>query len=82
MTEERKNMQYKPSGRRGEGPEEGSIISSEVTLYLHPLLSGPGMMEPSREQGMDEWMRGRRMDGWMKTDYRAGRGKRKSAEMK
>lgn len=44
---------YQPSGRGGEGPEEGSIMSSEVTLYLHPLLSGPGMMEPSRERGME-----------------------------
>lgn len=51
MEEERKNMRYQPSGREGEGPVEGSIKSSEVTLYLHPLLSGPG---PSTEQRLDE----------------------------
>lgn len=59
---------YEPSGRGGEGPEGGSIMSSEVTLYLQPLLSGPGMMEPSRQQGMDGCMGG----GWMKKCYRAG----------
>lgn len=50
-------QRYQPSGRGGRGPEEGSIMSSEVTLYLHPLLSDPGMMD-QREQATDGWMNG------------------------
>lgn len=54
MKEEMEDRRYQPSGRGVEGPEEGSIMSSEVTLYLHPpLLSGPGIMEHSTERGMN-----------------------------
>lgn len=53
MKRREEGQTYEPRGRGGEGPEEGSIMSSEVTLYLHPLLSGPGMMEQSRRQGID-----------------------------
>lgn len=84
----RKDGRYQPGGRGGGGPEEGSIMSSEVTLYLHPLRSGrPGMMGPSREQGwMDGWrdgwlMRGRREDGW-KTMAEQEVGKETGAQMR
>lgn len=60
---EEEGQRYKPSGRGGEGPEEGSIMSSEVTLYLHPLLSDHGNGEEQSEGRRRE--RKERMDGWI-----------------
>lgn len=60
----REARSYQPSGRGGEGPEEGSIMSSEVTLYLHPLPPDPrcdGAQRGVRKGGREGWM-----SGWTK----------------
>lgn len=74
MDEEQKDRRYQPRGRGGEGPEDGSIMSSEVTLYLHPLRSGPGVMGRAESRG---WVDGREVGGWMDEKDYGGAGEEK-----